>query len=210
MRFVLIALGPMSVGVAYLASTLVRPADDARAGLLIAVLVAGPRIRGRPRGRRGPARAGGRARPRVVREFLTRREPTYRVGRWVGEPPAGGGPADRPGPSRASTSRATTRWSWPIAAGPAWAGTGSRPARSSTTLKQDGFTHVMLCPPVPGDGRRVRPDARAAARALAGGPRAALPRGPDRRRRRRAAVRDLRAPRSDALGSPRAARVSTR
>ena len=65
-----------------------------------------------------------------------------------GRQPAGVGPADRAGPPRASTSRAATRWSWPIAAGPAWAGAASRRARSSRTLEAEGSRTCAL-PAVP-------------------------------------------------------------
>ena len=82
MRFLLIGLGPMSVGVAYLASRWNdRKTIPARA--LTTALVVILLSRGRPgHGARGTGH-GGRAGKRAFQEFLGRCEPTYRVGRWV-------------------------------------------------------------------------------------------------------------------------------
>ena len=89
--------------------------------------------------------------------YLARREPTYEVGRWIDShlpagarlvgqdhrgfylPPgvrdgAGPPPADRPGDDMAS-----------------------RPGRSSRRSAGRGFTHVLLCPPVPEDAVEFDP-----------------------------------------------------
>ena len=83
-----------------------------------------------------------------VAEFLSRREPTYHVGRWAARNlPAAARLIGQD--HRGSTSRATTRWSWPIAAGPGWAAAANRPDEIVASLRESGFTHVMFCPPVP-------------------------------------------------------------
>ncbi len=83
MRFVLIAVGPMSVGVAWLASTWWdRRSVPGR--LLVGLVARRDGLRGDPRRRPGPARPGGGrwAASRPSRSS-TRREPTFVVGRWM-------------------------------------------------------------------------------------------------------------------------------
>ena len=176
MRFVLIAVGPMAVGVAWLASTWwdrrSRPGPAPGRALLAACLafeaalavararhglgvVAGPGV-----GRvvPGPPRADLRRRP------LGRREPARPTPGWSARTTGG------------STSPAPTRWSWPTAGGPAWARTASRPTRSSSGSGAAGFTHLLLCPPVPEDAVEFDPTlGRLLAPWLRRGP-AALPR----------------------------------
>ena len=173
----------MSVGVAYLAVDWCDREDDPRAG-------AGDGCwsrssASRPAWRwRGPARAwGSSSGSETSASSSARCEPTYRVGRWVVETPPGDGPADRPGPSGLLHPARLHDGAGPSP--PDRAGRARRVGRRDRRrrLKQDGFTHLMLCPPVPRDGRRIRPDPRPAAGALAGRPRRRLSRGPDRRRR---------------------------
>ena len=117
--------------------------------LLVGILLAGARLRGEPGRGAGAARAGRGARPRD-------RPSTTSTGASRPTAWAGGSARTcrrRPGSSArttaASTSRATTRWSWPTAAGPGSAGAANRPRRSSPGSGESGFTHVLLCPPVP-------------------------------------------------------------
>ena len=209
MRFVLIAVGPMSVAVAWLARTWWDAATVARHALVVGA-AAGARIRGEPGRRAGAARArawcSGASRPS---HYLARREPTYPrrpVGRRaparVGPPGragpprllhparlhdgAGPPPTDRPGPPRRVGRR------------------GRRP-----TPRRPGFTHVLLCPPVPETAVEFDPTlGRLLAPWLAGAG-TALPRRPDRRRRRRPALRDLR-PADDRLAGRREGRADDR
>ncbi len=91
MRFLLIALGPMSIGVAYLASIWCdRPTVPAR--LLIAVLVAVMGLEASvavARSRHVVAILLGRE---SAAEFLARREPTFTVGQWAAHHLPIGGP----------------------------------------------------------------------------------------------------------------------
>ena len=149
MRFVLIALGPLSVAVAYGWQRLVRSEDgpgaaDGRRCLLAALgLEAGLAM---ARGRHVLGLVAGRE---SAESFLARREPTYRRRALGGAQPAGDGPADRPGPPRL------------LHPAPLHDGAGPPPpdrpgpprrvdrARSSHGSRESGFTHLMLCPPVP-------------------------------------------------------------
>src|SRR5262249_20928525 len=82
MRFVLVALGPFSVGVAWLArSWLRRRSIPARivVGFLLLTLAFEASL-AVVRARHGLNVVLGRE---STSQFLTRREPTYRVGRWV-------------------------------------------------------------------------------------------------------------------------------
>ena len=118
-------------------------------------------------------------------EFLGRCEPTYRVGRWV----ARNLPAtarligqDHRGfyIPRGYTMELAHRRRTGLGRN------GESPARSSNTLKKEGFTHLMLCPPVAETAVEFDPTlGRLLAPWLAGHD-AALSRGPGRRRRRRA------------------------
>ena len=193
MRFVLIALGPMSVAVAYGWRVLVRAEDARRPRLLVAILLAALGLEAGLAAGPGAARAGGRARARVGRRSSSaRREPTYRGRAMGGRTPAGGGPADRPGPSRLLhpapyTMELAHRRRTGLGRH------GESPREIVARLRESGFTHVMLCPPVPETAVEFDPTlGRLLAPWLAGRV-ADLSRGPDRRRRRRPPLRDLRA-----------------
>jgi Dolichyl-phosphate-mannose-protein mannosyltransferase len=147
MRFLLIALGPMSIGVAYLASIWChRRTVPAR--LLIAVLVVVLGLEA--------SLAVARSRHVFVvllgresaSEFLARREPTFTVGQWaahnlpvdarlIGQ--------DHRGfyiPRDYTMERAHRRRT-------GLGSQGESPNEIIARLCKSGFTHVMLCPPVP-------------------------------------------------------------
>jgi Dolichyl-phosphate-mannose-protein mannosyltransferase len=145
-RFLLIALGPLSVGVAYLASVWCQRKTLATRCLLVAlILVLGFEA----------SLAAVRARHGLsvlfqlesVSDFLARREPTYTVGRWVASnlpPEARIIGQDHRGfyiPRDYTMELAHRRRT----------GLGSRgePAREIVAnLIRSGFTHVMFCPPL--------------------------------------------------------------
>ena len=148
MRFVLIAVGPMAVGVAWLAS-MVRDAADVAPGRWSPrlVLVARRSRRRSPSPGRGTGcgSCSGGSRPRrtcppradLSGRPLDRRATCPRRPGWSARTTA------------ASTSPAPTRWSWPTAAGPAWARAASGRGDRGSTCAMRGFTHLLLCPPVP-------------------------------------------------------------
>lgn len=147
MRFVLIALGPLSVGVAWLACAWRdRPGLAGRA--LLSLLLAGLACEA--------ALATARARHGIAvviglesaDAYLDRRESTHKVGGWVAANlPVGativgqdhrGFYIPRPYTMELAHRRRT--------------GLGSRgesPAELVAGLRRSGFTHVMFCPPVP-------------------------------------------------------------
>jgi hypothetical protein len=147
MRFLLLALGPMSVGVAYLASSWWdRRTVPAR--LLLAVLFvalgfeAGIAL---SRSRHALAVIWGRE---SVSDYLERREPTYQVGRW----------AARNLPAKARLIGQDHRGFYiprdytMELAHRRRTGLGQRgePADEIVQrLRASGFTHLMMCPPVP-------------------------------------------------------------
>ena len=116
MRFLLIAIGPMSIGVAYLASLWCRrPTTPAR--LLIAVLLlvmgleAGLAV---ARSRHVLAVLLGRE---SAAEFLARREPTFKIGQWAAHHlPENARLIGQD--HRGFYIPATTRWNWPIVGAP--------------------------------------------------------------------------------------------
>jgi hypothetical protein len=147
MRFVLIAVGPMAVGVAWLASVW-RDRGSVPARVLIGMLTLALAFES------GLAVARARHGLKVVlgregaEDYLARREPTFPVGRWVAEhlPPEArivgqdhrGYYFPRPYTMELAHRRRT--------------GLGRRgePAGSIIDqLRRAGFTHVLLCPPVP-------------------------------------------------------------
>ena len=147
MRFLLIALGPMSIGVAYLASLWChRRTVPAR--LLITVLAAVMGLEASlavVRSRHVVAVLLGRE---SAAEFLARREPTFTIGRWA----AHNLPSDarligqdHRGfyiPRDYTMERAHRRRT----------GLGSQGESSNEIIARlcdSGFTHVMFCPPVP-------------------------------------------------------------
>ena len=146
-RFLLIALGPMSIGVAYLASIWChRRSVPAR--LLIAVLVVVMGLEASlavARSRHVLAVLLGRE---SAAEFLARREPTFTVGQWAAQNlPVGARliGQDHRGfyiPRDYTMERAHRRRT----------GLGSQGESADAivaTLCESGFTHVMFCPPVP-------------------------------------------------------------
>ncbi len=86
MRFLLVALGPMSVGVAYLGARWTSAAPYPPRYYVIPVVVLGLETGLSVTGARG--RAGAVLGKETIQEFLGRNEPTYRVGRWVRHLPA--------------------------------------------------------------------------------------------------------------------------
>jgi hypothetical protein len=145
MRFLLIAVGPMSVGLAYLASRWhERRTTASRVLLALFVLVLAMET--------GVSLArGGRAARIVlsresVHQFLARSEPTYQVGRWIASnlaPRARLIGQDHRGfyiPRDYTMELAHRRRT----------GLGRNGENSHeivAALKSEGFTHLMLCPP---------------------------------------------------------------
>ncbi len=149
MRFLLIAVGPLSVGVAYLAATWRdRPTIPARvlATLLIAVLGLETCVAMTRAGRSVGTVLGGES----TAHFLTRCEPTFRVGRWVAAslpPTARLIGQDHRGfyIPRAYTMELAHRRRTGLGSN------GESAVEIVETLRRDGFTHLMLCPPKPGE-----------------------------------------------------------
>ena len=147
MRFLLIALGPMSIGVAYLAGIWCKR-RTVPARLLIAILVATMGLEA--------SVAVARARHAVsvllghesAADFLTRREPTFAVGRWA----ASNLPAtarligqDHRGfyiPRDYTMELAHRRRT-------GLGGHGETSREIVAKLRESGFTHILFCPPVP-------------------------------------------------------------
>ncbi len=147
MRFVLIAVGPLSVGVAWL---MVRWWDRRSfpARVLIGLLLAGLTFEAGlsvVRARHGLGVVIGRE---SAESFLARREPTFVVGRWIA--------ANLPEDSRIvgqdhrgfylprgySMELAHRRRT-------GLGKHGESPGAIINALRADGFTHLLLCPPVP-------------------------------------------------------------
>jgi hypothetical protein len=155
MRFLLIAVGPMAVGVAWLAAALrERGGPAARAVLvaLVAVLLFESAIAAR-RSRHGLGVVLGRE---SAGAFLDRREPTAVVGRWIG--------ANLPASSRIVgqdhrgfylprpyTMELAHRRRTGLASG------GEPAGATVDRLRSSGFTHLLLCPPVPEDAVEFDP-----------------------------------------------------
>lgn len=145
MRFLLLALGPMSVGVAYLASTWQQrrtAASRVLLGLLVLVLVLETGV-----SLARAARAAGVVLGREsFHQFLARCEPTYRVGRWVaGNLPAGARliGQDHRGfyiPRHYTMELAHRRRT-------GLGDHGETAQEVVETLQREGFTHLMMCPP---------------------------------------------------------------
>jgi len=147
MRFLLIALGPMSVAVAYVASVWCDRRTIA-ARLLMGALIAALGLEACLAVARSRHALAVVLRRESTAQFLTRREPTFTVGRWV----ARNLPRsvrligqDHRGfyIPRAYTMELAHRRR---------TGLGSRgesPEEIVASLVEDGFTHVMFCPPVP-------------------------------------------------------------
>jgi hypothetical protein len=147
MRFVLTAVGPMAVGVAWIAS-LWWDRKTVPARLLAVLLVTCLGFESTialGRARHGLKVVLGRE---SAEEFLTRREPTYRVGRWIDghlPPTARIIGQDHRGyyiPRAYAMELAHRRRT----------GLGTHGESSEaivSALQTDGFTHVLLCPPEP-------------------------------------------------------------
>ena len=146
MRFLLFAVGPMSVGIAYLATRwLERGTRPARALVMALMLVLG--LETGLSLTRGARAAGVVLGKETFAEFLGRCEPTYRVGRWV----ARNLPAtarligqDHRGfyIPRGYTMELAHRRRTGL-------GQNNESSREIVeVLKREGYTHLMMCPPV--------------------------------------------------------------
>ncbi len=147
MRFVLMTLGPMAVAVAWLASTWWdRRSLPGRVlvGILLATLGFEASL-AVARARHGLGVVLGLE---TAEQFLDRREPTFRVGRWIG--------ANLPGTARIVgqdhrgfyiprpyTMELAHRRRTGLGRG------GESASEVVARLRESGFTHVLLCPPVP-------------------------------------------------------------
>jgi hypothetical protein len=167
MRFVLIAVGPMAVGVAWLAATWWdHQTLSARAlvGAVVLVLAFESAL-ALARARHGLDVVLGRE-PAVA--YLARREPTYLVGRWIDA----NLPADarlvgqdhrgfylpRPYTMELAHRRRT-----------GLASRGESAEEIVATLRARGFTHLLMCPPIPEEAVEFDPTlSRALAPWLAG------------------------------------------
>lgn len=155
MRFVLPCVGPMAVGVAWMAS---RWRD--RSGLasrLLMVMLAGvlalESAIAIARARHGIAAAIGLE---THQHYLARREPTYRVGRWIDAnlPPSSriigqdhrGFYIPRPYAMEKAHRRRT-----------GLGALGESPEAIIARLRDRGFTHLLLCPPQPLDAVEFDP-----------------------------------------------------
>jgi hypothetical protein len=146
MRFLLIAVGPMSVGVAYLASRWQdRATVPARALTMALVLALG--LETCVSLTRAARAAGVVLGMESFPEFLVRCEPTYRVGRWVARnlpPTARLIGQDHRGfyIPRGYTMELAHRRRTGLGQN------GESPREIVHILKEEGYTHLMLCPPV--------------------------------------------------------------
>ena len=145
MRFVLIAVGPMSVGVAWLASAWWdRRSVPGR--LLIGLLLAAMAFEASlavVRVRHGLGVVAGRE---SAESFLARREPTFVVGRWM----AGNLPVDARVVGQDHRGFYLPRAYSMELAHRRRTGLGKRgesPREVVDGLRRAGFTHVLLCPP---------------------------------------------------------------
>src|SRR5271157_3863053 len=146
MRFVLFAVGPMSVGVAFLATRwLSRKTLAARALLVVLMLLLG--LETGLSLARGARAAGVVLGSESFPAFLVRQEPTFRVGRWISlHLPATARliGQDHRGfyIPRAYTMELAHRRRTGLGKG------GESPRQIVETLRKEGYTHLMLCPPL--------------------------------------------------------------
>ncbi len=146
-RFSLAALGPMAVGVAWVASWAVQRRDWARpliAGSL-AIVLTGESAWSVYRARHGLGVLTGRE---SADEYLARREPTHRVGSWM---------RDHLPPNARLIGQEQRGYYFPrpytierrhrLATGVGIP--GQDPARIIESYRSEGFTHLLMCPPVP-------------------------------------------------------------
>ena len=156
MRFVLPCVGPMAVGVAWLASGWQRrggvPGRLLTAAVLLMLAFQSTVALGRSR--HGLAAAVGLE---SAASYLDRREPTFRVGRWI----------DAHLPSDARLVGQDHRGFYiprPYAMEKAHrrrTGLGTRgesPLEVVDHLRSAGFTHLLMCPPMPEDAVEFDPD----------------------------------------------------
>ncbi|HMF35122.1 MAG TPA: glycosyltransferase family 39 protein, partial [Isosphaeraceae bacterium] len=146
MRFLLFAVGPMSVGIAYLATRwLERGTRPARALVMALMLVLGLETGlSLTRGARAAGIVLGRE---TFSEFLGRCEPTYRVGRWV----ARNLPATARLIGQDHRGFYIPRGYTMELAHRRRTGLGQNHESSREiveVLKREGYTHLMMCPPV--------------------------------------------------------------
>lgn len=148
MRFLLIAVGPMSIGVAWLASTWRdRPTIPARALTIVMVAVLG--LESCVAMTRAGRAVGTVLGTETAAGFLARSEPTYRVGRWIGE--------NLPRDARVIgqdhrgfyiprdyTMELAHRRRTDLGEH------GETDVEVVETLRREGYTHLMLCPPAAG------------------------------------------------------------
>jgi hypothetical protein len=154
MRFVLAALGPLAVGSAWLVRAWWSRGVAGRAIVaLIAAVVLGESALALGRARNGLGVVSGRETPEA---YLARREPTWRVGRWIdANLPASarvvgqdhrGFYLPRPYTMELAHRRRT--------------GLGRRGESAEAivaALRGRGFTHLLLCPPEPEDAVEFDP-----------------------------------------------------
>jgi hypothetical protein len=146
MRFLLIGLGPMSVGVAFLACRW-NDRGTIPARLLTAAVVAVLCLEAGLATVRAGRAMGVVLGKETFHEFLGRCEPTYRVGSWVSRNlPAAARliGQDHRGfyIPRAYTMELAHRRRTGLG------DSGESPREIVETLKKEGYTHLMLCPPV--------------------------------------------------------------
>jgi hypothetical protein len=145
MRFLLIAVGPLSIGVAWLASTWRdRPTIPARALTIALVSVLG--LETCVAMARAGRAAGSVLGTESSMQFLARCEPTFRVGRWIGEhlpKDAHVIGQDHRGfyIPREYTMELAHRRRTDLGEN------GETEAEVVEALRREGFTHLMLCPP---------------------------------------------------------------
>jgi len=146
MRFLLFAVGPMSVGIAYLATRwLERGTRPARALVMALMLVLG--LETGLSLTRGARAAGVVLGKETFAEFLGRCEPTYRVGRWV----ARNLPATARLIGQDHRGFYIPRGYTMELAHRRRTGLGQNhesPREIVEVLKREGYTHLMMCPPV--------------------------------------------------------------
>ncbi len=148
MRFLLIAVGPLSIGVAWLASTwLDRRTIPARALAFALLAVLG--LESTLAATRAARAAGAVLGTETAAEYLARREPTYRVGRWIAAnlpPEARVIGQDHRGfyIPRDYTMELAHRRRTELG------DHGETDRQVVATLVREGFTHLLLCPPRPG------------------------------------------------------------
>ena len=133
MRFVLIAVGPLAVGVAWLRPKMVGTARELPGRILVATMLIVLGLESRPwpwRARGTACRSYSDARtPAAISSAVSR--PGASAAGWPRISPRGRGSSART--IAAITSRVPIRWSWPTGGGRGWAAAVNRPGTWSTT-----------------------------------------------------------------------------